>query len=441
MRIQIISTTKIIVRLCFICALVILGCLNNISYAQIFENQKMPTDIPVGERLPEEFRAPGLVSSGFIVHPKISLQGKYDSNILATNFSEKSDYSVSLKPSVTLLKELRDNIFLLNANADIERFLDRTKENSNGYDVSLTNKIVGNSHWTFPSSFSYKKITRKRETPLTTLTPDKRLDIKSAKAEIGVTRHFNRLSLSLFGNYSSVQYEDGVALDQVTPTVYSDNNRDRYGGLLRFRYDLPRGAKGTDFENVLFTNLIYGKKKYKKKSFQLGSFSGVLADHHEYGFLTGFNTNYKGLLFANIGAGLRHQSFDNSTLTDTNTTEIYADIDYNFRPKLTLGFGAKRDIDQDNGLTQGVVTSDYHFGADYELSHDLYVGAELGYTNYEFDRLNREDDDYYTSLYVKKFINKNVESMLKFNYRDRQSNALGREFDRFDIIFSLTGKM
>lgn len=441
MHIQNFSTAKLLGQACLICALVFVMGLFQESQAQIFETKKSPADIAVADRLPEAFRAPGIIANNMIFQPKITLDSKYDTNVLATQSNTLSDYSLTFKPSINILKEWHDHRILFETGASVERFLDETDENNEGYYAGLTSKIIGNSHWSFPSSFSYKKTPRKRESPLLTRIADKRLDIKASKAEIGVTRHFNRLSLTLLGNYSTVRYEDGIALNQVTPTIYSDNDRDRVGGILRFRYDLPRSARGTDFENVFFTNLIYGKKKYKKNSYQGGSFSGPKASHDEYGFLSGFNTQYKGLLFANIGAGLRHQKFDDSRLKDTDTTELYADISYNLTPKLGLNFGAKRDIDQDNGLTQGVVTSDYHIGADYELLHDLYAGAELGYIQYDFDRFNREDEDVYGSFYLKKFLNQNLESQLKLNYHDRQSNIAGRAFDRFDIIFSLTGKI
>jgi hypothetical protein len=409
--------------------------------AQIFHEKKPNIERPVQKRLPEDLIAPGRYMGSFLIHPKITLEGHYDSNIFAQKSNTTSDYYTSIKPSITVLKEIRDHQFLLEANATIDRFIKEQNENNESYDISFKGKIIGNSRWQFPLSFFHRKQARKRENSLVTSTPKERLDTRYTKADIGVTRKFNRLSITLLGNYSSSTFEDGVTLDTMSPAIYSDNNRERYGGLLRFHYDLPRSAKGTDSEHTLFTNLTYGKNKYEKRDFQSNSFSGPLADNTEYGFLTGFITNYKGLLLANINAGVNHQSFKDSSLKNTNTAQVSAFLNYNILPKLTLNLSAKRENNQDNGLVRGILTSNYSVGADYELQHDLYLGTELGYAHYDFDDLGRKDDDYLASLYLKYNNSRNIESMLRLNYRDHQSNALDREFDRYEVIFSLTGKI
>jgi hypothetical protein len=155
----------------------------------------------------------------------------------------------------------------------------------------------------------------------------------------------------------------------------------------------------------------------------------------------GFKTKYKGFLFADIGAGLKHQSFEDSQLKDTNTAEILANVSYNIVPKLTLNFQANREINQDGGLVQGVVISDYGFGADYELLHDLYLGMDFGYTNYEFDTLNREDKDLSAILSMRKLHTQNLETALEVGYRDRQSNTPDRKFERYEMLLRLIGKL
>ena len=330
---------------------------------------------------------------------------------------------------------------LIEADANIERFMNETSENNETYKIGGSAHIMGNSNWSFPIEFEHKQNARRREKPLATSTPNERLKINYTGFNAGVTRSFNRLSITLLGQYADFSFDDGVTLNDTSPIIFSDNDRERYGGLLRFRYDIPRGKTGTDFENILYTNLIYGHNKYDNLDYEGGRFGGPNQDHDEYGFLTGFMTNYKGLIKASVGAGLKHLSFDDARLKDSNTTNLSANIAYNLTPKMTLNFDAMRGRDQDTGLTEGVVSSTYGLGLDYELQHNLYAGLSFGYNQYDFESIGRKDEDYSSSVYLKYLNNRNLESVLRLNYRDRESTDNTREFDRLEVIFSLVGKI
>lgn len=409
--------------------------------AQFYQFKKNEIDLNVENRVTKDFYTEGVTKNGFIIHPQVGVETLYDSNVLAQDNSAKDDFSFSVRPSLDIFKEFRDHRFLLNIAGAIEKFISERGEDNETYQTRMKANIVGNSRWSFPISFSHEQGVRERTRPLVTQTSDERLNYNYTQADIGIKRQFNRLSITLLGNYASLSNEDGINLDRTAPVVFSDKDRSLYGGTLRFEYDFPRYDDSDYSEHVFFTNLSYANNEYDKRQFEGTGFTGPFADFSEIGFLSGFQTSYKGLVYADIGLGYSHQSYDDPTLKDGNTFRIAADIDYNISPKLTLSFDALRDVDPDNGLERGLVTSNYSIGADYELQHDLYAGAELGYSNYDFQEIDRSDDDYYGSIYLRHNHNRYLESMLRLRYQNRDSNFDQRDFDRFEAMLYLTGKI
>ena len=330
---------------------------------------------------------------------------------------------------------------MLELEAQAERFADLSDENNETYKAKFTADIIGNSQWSFPVSLLHEKGVRDRTRPLTTQTANERLDVSYTTASAGVRRQFNRLNLSLLGNYESLRNDDGIGLDGQTRVVFSDKDRETYGATLGLTYEFPRHAFSEFAEHNLFTNFTYAENKLKRRQFLGNSFSGPLASFTEYGFLSGFETTYKGLIFANIGLGATQQLYDDAALNDVKTFNVSARVNYNLTPKSTLNFNALRIVDPDNGLAQGVITSDYGIGADYELKHNLFTGVDLGYTNFDFDEIGRTDDDYHGSAYLRYHHGKNIESMIELNYQNRQSTEIERGFDRLGLMFRLTGKI
>jgi hypothetical protein len=411
----------------------------NESHAQQLREEERLLALQVDDRVPTDFMSEGITLGGFMLVPKLSLQGAYDSNVLASQNNEKSDYSYAVSPSVTLQKRSGGSTFLFGGRANIERYLSETDENSIGYNAFARGRVERNSRWSFPFSVGYMSTPRERTQPLTNLAADERLSVETLNANLGVMRRFNRLSLTLLGEYTDISNENGHALVDGSPVIYDDNDRVRAGGKVKLRYEMPRSSDKA--EHILFADFLYAENSYDRRRYSNGNYNGPLGDHQELGFLAGFETTYKGLLFANIGGGMINKYFDDNALNDISTYDFSADISYNLSPKTTLNFLAARSIDQDSGFTQGIATSSYVGGLDYELFHNFYAGASLGYTEYDFENSTRIDEAIKTSAYLRYLHNRGLESGIELRQENRSSTDAGQEFDRLELLFRLTGKM
>jgi hypothetical protein len=411
------------------------------THAQYFHEDEALLSLETKDRIPSELIAPGITRGGFLLFPKLEISETYSSNVYASPDNEKNDFITKITPSLLIRKEYDGHEFNLGARAQYDYYLSEQDENALEYGAFLNGTLKANSRWEFPFLLQYGTTARDRSSPLTQERANERLDIEKFISYAGVRRNFNRLSLTLLGKYTDIKNEDGMAFDNNTQVVFSDDDRSRKEIILRAEYDFPRDSEGIVPEHKIFAEIHHADVNYKNLQFQSGSFSGPQANFKEQGILGGFRTSYKGIVFANLGAGMKSQKFEDSSLKDNNILNLKADLAYNFLPKLTLNFATSRDVTQDTGIAQGILASNYLLGLDYELRHDWYIGGNVQYKTYDFETGDRKDEDRISKIYLKHYNSRNLETALEFNNQNRSSNSANNEFDRYEIMLRLTGKL
>ncbi len=407
------------------------------SYAQ--QEDKF---LDTAARVPPELLPQPFIYKGFKYQPQLTLRGQYDSNLFSTLNDQVSDYSLTTSPQLSIGKEYGRFSTALKARADIQRFSSQHTENQEGYAVSLNNNFDINSRWSIPFNFSYLGNALKRGNPVKNLAvSEKPITFETWNANAGIVRRFNRLSLSLIGDYSEISFQDGRSLSGL-PVVLSDNDRSTMTGTVGLRYDLLRGdAAGEAAEHYLFANAKFGHQDHRRLAYTNGSFSGLNKDRDTLSAMIGFKTGYKGLLNARLGVGILNQYFEAPTLDNTSTYDFSADIDYALTRRLNLAFAAGRDISQDNDLLQGMVMNTYNLGMEYEIRHDLYSSVILGYASSEFEEINREDSDYSAGLELQYFLNPHLSAKAGISHVFRDSSDALQDYDRNILMFSITGSL
>ena len=425
-------------------ALALACCAGAPALAELVD-ERIQLETPIHERVPDELRSKPLAFKGILYRPELNVTSKYTSNVLAIDDSRKSDdYMVKVEPSIEALKKYGPHQFWFGAKASAERFLNRAEENVENYRAAFQGRFEANSDWTFPFSLAYINQSRAREKPFGRQTSTKPLDVNRHIATLGATRNFNRLSLTLYGEYTDIDNADGVALDDdTTAVVFSDNDRSKLRTRLRSRYALSRGDKSDEAEHILFSDLSYERVRYERRQYDdaAESFTGVWGDFDEYRATLGFQTEYKKLLFANAFAGMDFKRFKDRTLSDTNGFILSARVNYLLTPKLALNANISRDNSEDNGFLRGITGTRFHLGADYELRHDTFLSANIGYENHEFEENIREDDDIMASFGLRRHHNPHLTSAIELNYFDRDSTLERQIFDRYELMLRLTGAL
>ena len=433
---------------CFCMILIIvpdLAMAQNISASALEDKSRAPS-----QRHPEDLRAPALVYKGFTYRPYLSVETRYDSNILRRENDTLSDYIVATRPGVEISKDIGRHRFAIRAEGNIERFTTRAEENKEEFSLELNGRIEANSRWSAPFRLTRINRQRSRDEPTDQALSTKPLDVDIFAAQLGIRRQFNRLSLTLQGNYQDIEFENGDGNDNSAFVVFSDNNRRDIGVMVRAQYDIARPVSLSGdqsrhnlnrIEHSVFAELSAERSLFDRREFESGSFSGNSGSGHEIGALIGLTSQYKGLINGRIGLGYFQQSFDDPGLDDIRNLDFSADIAYHFRPKTTLRFEAERFVDQDNGFTSGVTRSKFILGADHELLHNLYLEGDLEYEDFEFEGIERDDDDIFARLRLRFLNSQNLESGFEAAFGQRSSSIPENEFDRFIFMLRLSGSL
>ena len=397
--------------------------------------------LPPSQRVPAEFSAPGLTYKGIVVQPTLSVENRYDSNVLAHNTDEKEDFILSLRPALSVTKKYDDHQFKLGLEGNIERYVSERSENKEEGRAYADLIFRPNQSWSFPLSLSASRAAQARSAPQQSALTKEPIKISRHQASAGLSHHWGNLSLGLMGHYDAVAYEDGQ--DRAGQRVIRrDGDYQDYALRIKGRYDVYRDTGGRT-EHSLFATGEFARRDYRRRQYKgpaLG-FTGPSPDHTRTGFLAGFETRYKGLLFGKIAAGLTHKRYKDPLYDDTTQFNLQADALYQFTPKLSLKGHVVRDVDQNNDFVQGYVLTGYGGGVEYEILHDWYFDGSINRRNYDFIDVNRDDTDTVYEAGFRHLHSRNLTSKLIATHEQRKSTAPANEFDRTIILLQLIGQL
>lgn len=423
------------------CLFLLTAFFSQTAIAQFEGTDRRLRNAPVSERVPDDLRAEGLAFKGFVYRPSLVVSAEYIDNVLASPDNKLSDYLVSVQPGLKIVKKYDGHEFFIAGTGNIERFSSRSEENKEEYNLRAGGLLDLNSRWSIPFFVRKAMVKRNRQAPRDTKKSEEPLGINILESEVGIIRKFNRLSLKLEGVYEERTFDNGAALNGSEALIFSDSDRQIYTGRVGAEYELSRSKESEHVEHILFGDLEYSRNLYERLAFTGTSFSGDSGSRKRIGALAGFQTQYKGLLFARLGAGFYSENFDQADLDTVTSFDFSADVEYSPLSKLMLRFQAGRDVNQDNGFISGVEVSEYLLGLDYELLHNLYFESDFSYTNFDILESEREDKDWETELRIRYLNSRNLSTNFAFGYQDRSSTDPDAEFENFNFMIYLKSQL
>ena len=398
------------------------------------------TMVPVDERQFPDFAPKGMIVGNFIVLPRLTTSSTYNDNIFASsdtnNNDEVSDVYATLAPAITIETIKNRHPFGLTASAEVIRYLEETDEDRENFLVSAGGFFEAKHDLILPYSVTYERSHQGRADNISRVFTENPLEIREFEAEGGVSYKPNRLGLKLLGRYIDKEYEDGVSLrDPTFRVVRSDSNFDTLEGELEVTYDFHanhsafiRGTLGrTEFDTSIFDD-------------NTQTSTGIFRDSDNARVLAGIVTNYKGILFSDIGVGYSSVNYDSDQISDVGNLAIDATLDWNVTRLTTLGLNLGRSIVQDNEIRQGIVQTQGTVSIDHELKRNLLLSGYITYLNRDFDEISREDDLYRAGLGVvyKPSPYFNISGEIVHTNQDSSSEA--NSFDQNLFIVRLTGQ-
>ena len=396
---------------------------------------------PSDSRTPEDLRPKGLVWRGFLYRPALEIESGYIDNVLAEDQDIKSDFFTRVKPSLRVEKEIGRHSLFFTGRANVERFAKRSKENVEEFSISTSGVIEAKSDLAFPFRIQYSQDHRNRDEPTSNLSTDTPRGVDRLLLKTGVIKKFNRLNLSIQGEYEKLRFDNEKSLNRQEAVIFDDNDREEYAGLIRLSYEFPRNSDANNIEHEVFTNLRVETQEFERGEFTGNGFDGPRADRDIYQGLLGFRTDYKGLLFARIALGYEEQIFEADSIENISYLDFLADIEYVIHPKMTLRLNAARDIIQTADNQSGITETTFLGGLDYELLHDLYLETEYRYKDFKFESSERKDKDHFGIVRLNHILSRYLSAELEATHQRRSSTIDSEEFDRTIFLLRLRGEL
>ena len=387
----------------------------------------------VSGRLEPGLRPVPITWKGFQIYPLLRVTERYDSNIFATENNEESDFVTIINPSVLVRKNVGRHHFGFVLDADAKKFAKNSDADNINFKTRLNGVLEARHDITFPFEVSYTVGHEKRGQNLSANFTTEPIEFRTFGSAFGITYNPNRLALSLVGRYNHVEFDDGKNSAGQT-VIRSDADRSLMEVEARAAYDILPNYK--PFVSVSYTNT-----DYENGDFQNGSFSGPERDSQSVSLLAGWDFAYKGLVEGYLGAGYGRRNYDSNAIEDVNSARVAGNISWNMTKKATLNLALRREIAEDNQILNAAVLTQGRLKLDYEFLHNLFLDAFVDKALADFQESSREDEVFSLGTGLRYVINPRYSVSGHYDFKARESNVPGLDFDRHQLMLRFNARL
>jgi len=398
----------------------------------------------VYERSRPDFDAAGIRTGSFLFYPTIDLDGKYDSNIFASdeaNTPDVSDFVAIVKPSFALTSDWNRNFFSITAGADIGRYIDEGSEDFEDYNVGASGRVDMSHGSSISMDLSYADKHEDRGSPDSVGTQESPTKYSELAASVGYQRDEGMFSLALDGDYIKKDYDDAPLIGGGV-LENDDRDREEYTGSARVGYHLNE-----DYEAFV---------KFTTVAVEYDTRDGVLRDSDGWDVVGGAAFNVGGATEGEVYVGYVKRDFDSASLEDISDFKFGASLLWNATGLTSVQVAVDRTVVETTtpaenaaGATvfaSGILSTLYSVRVEHELQRNLLLEASVSYNEMDFVNTLRNDDLTNAGVGVKYLMNRNLSLGLNYDFGKRSSNTdtftpvQNSDYDRHAVIASITAQ-
>ncbi len=394
----------------------------------------------VVERQRPGFDADGLNVGGLNILPTLGAELRFIDNIFADDELEVDDTAFTLSPELSLNSRSERHRAQVGANADLARYSDRDSEDYDDArlwalaDMQLgAGEIEGelrlsqlHQERTSPDDLGCARIAQ--QIICTGLT-----EYGRNRAGIAYTWSPNRLLLRADLRYTTLDFDD---TDLPVGGSISNDDRDRSRSDLGLRVGYGLSADYALYLETRFDSIDFDQRE-DRDGFRRSSEGSEVR--------LGMLLDFTGKTFGEFYLGYLERDYDDIRFENASGPTFGADVSWNVTRLTTLRIEGERTIDNTIVLgAAGINRSRLTFGADHELLRSLIVSADLSFGNEDFEGLDRSDDLTEFSLGGKYLMNRYMQVLFGYRYRDRDTQPLnsgGRIFEINEIFVRVVGQL
>ena len=375
----------------------------------------------------------GVRAGSFLIFPVIDAELRYDDNIYRENYGEEGDFITSIRPGFHAASQWSNHELRIDAGVDADDFADKDEENSTDWFAAATARLDITRDARLQLSLRMEELHEDRSNPNSaTYVLSGPVSYNRQDAGLDAFYRLNRLSLTAEGNFAALSYDD---MPSVGGDTFRQRDRDREEIELTVR---------TGYEIVpeyeAFLRVTRNERTYERPQRRIGSH---FRDSRGWELVAGTALDVGGVVFGEMFAGYLTQDYDAPGLPTIDGRSFGGSVDWNVTPLTTVSGSLERTVEESTLSASGFLSTKVRVSADHELRRNLILGAELGFTDQDYEGITRRDDRrdevIEVGIGVTWLLNRHLHADVGYRFRTRDSSAARADYDNH--VTSLTLRM
>lgn len=370
----------------------------------------------------------GVRAGGFIIFPNATISESFDDNIFATDTDTVNDLITNIVPAIVVKSTWRSHEIKMFANADIAFHADRSAEDYQDVTLGAEARLDVLRDLAISAGLTFAGLHESRGSA-DEVDGNEPTEFDRLYATLGVAGRLNRISLSVEGGVTRLDYDDAVDSSGVINN--DDRDRDSYELVVRGGYEIVPEYEGfarialstTDYEDALDD-------------------SGLNRDSDGIEVAVGARIDVTGVIFGDVFVGYLARDYDDSSLGSIDGATGGVDLTWNPTKLTTLEFGVARVIAETTQTgASGNFQTNFDVTVDHELLRNLILDAHAGISFQDYRGIGRDDEIVTFGVSGKYLLSRNFYISLGYEFTQRESDVSGSDYDKNVVTLRLKAQL
>ncbi|MEM9178110.1 MAG: outer membrane beta-barrel protein [Pseudomonadota bacterium] len=366
----------------------------------------------VTDRAQPEFDPLPIKFGVFDAKTELGFSGGYTSNLFATDQNETSDTFVGFAPQAELDSTWSRHALGFNAVVDHLEYFDIGSESRTNISLLADGRLDATDELSFFAAAQAEDLTEPRSNIASLQDAAEPVEFSSVGGEIGAQYEAGRIKvrgavgLRTF-DFDDIELQNGLIQDQ------DFRDRDETTVSARVSYAVQR-------DWALFVEAVRDENDYDPPNI----FNAFNRDSQGTIVRAGTDFELRSLIRGDIGIGYQQYEYDDPSFADVDGLSLLANAQWFVTQLTTISGSAQRSvIDPGLAATNAAVQSSVNVRADHEYQRNVILTGEAGFTNFDFENFDRNDDRITVKAGAIWKMNRNIWIDGSFELTDQSSNV------------------
>ncbi len=357
---------------------------------------------------------PGYHFDGFRIRPSVSLMGKFDDNIFATDSAEESDFITVISPALSIDSTWDKHSLRLRFGADVGRYAEFDAENYNDYWTTLDGRYDLSSETNIFGGIGFGFEHEGRDSPDAIAGGLSPSTYQSTNAHAGIKTVQDKTTLRMGMTYEDLNFDNSLTANGST-IVNDDRDRALYGlGI--------RATQALDSGDQFYAQALWDARDYQQTTDQ----NGYYRDSDGYRLGVGFETDPKQAQSYALYLGYLNQDYDDARFDNVEAVDFSASLKLSPNPQTKISADLLRTLNETTlSGSSGYLYTSLSGKLEYKISPRLVPSLSLGYAEADYQDSGRNDETYSAEAALRYYLASNAFVTAGYRYVERDSNDFG----------------